>query len=251
MKFMAEERLQKYLASAGVASRRASETLILEGHVAVNGKIVRELGTKVVPGQDKVSVDGKPVQQEEKLVYLLLNKPAGYVTTVKDTHDRLTVIDLVADVPYRVFPVGRLDYETEGLLLLTNDGEFAYRMTHPKFKMVKTYVAVVQGRVTPERLALLKNGVQLEDGKTAPAQVKILRQENHKTVVEISIHEGRNRQVRRMFKAIKNPVLELKRISVGSLTLKGVNTGEYRYLTDAELKKVGQRLGLHLSDGQA
>lgn len=248
---MAEERLQKYLASAGVASRRASETLILEGHVAVNGKIVRELGTKVVPGQDKVSVDGKPVQQEEKLVYLLLNKPAGYVTTVKDTHDRLTVIDLVADVPYRVFPVGRLDYETEGLLLLTNDGEFAYRMTHPKFKMVKTYVAVVQGRVTPERLALLKNGVQLEDGKTAPAQVKILRQENHKTVVEISIHEGRNRQVRRMFKAIKNPVLELKRISVGSLTLKGVNTGEYRYLTDAELKKVGQRLGLHLSDGQA
>lgn len=251
MKFMAEERLQKYLASAGVASRRASETLILEGHVAVNGKIVRELGTKVVPGQDKVSVDGKPVQQEEKLVYLLLNKPAGYVTTMKDTHDRLTVIDLVADVPYRVFPVGRLDYETEGLLLLTNDGEFAYRMTHPKFKMVKTYVAVVQGRVTPERLALLKNGVQLEDGKTAPAQVKILRQENHKTVVEISIHEGRNRQVRRMFKAIKNPVLELKRISVGSLTLKGVNTGEYRYLTDAELKKVGQRLGLHLSGGQA
>lgn len=246
---MTEERLQKYLASAGVASRRASETMIQEGRVAVNGKVIRELGTKIVPGKDQVTVDGKPVQPEEKLVYLLMNKPAGYITTAKDTHNRPTVLDLVADVPYRVFPVGRLDYETEGLLLLTNDGEFAYRMTHPKFKMMKTYVAVVQGVLTPERLDMLQNGVQLEDGKTGPAKVRILRKENHKTVVEISIHEGKNRQVRRMFKAIKNPVLELKRISVGTLTLKGVNLGEYRYLNDDELKKVGQRLGLHLSNG--
>lgn len=247
---MAEERLQKYLASAGVASRRASETLILEGRVAVNGRVVQELGTKVTPGKDKVTVDGKSIQQKEQLIYLLMNKPAGYVTTVKDTHERLTVMDLITDVPYRVFPVGRLDFETEGLLLLTNDGEFAYRMTHPKFKMVKTYVAVVQGHVTPERLAMLQNGVQLEDGKTAPAQVKVLRRENHRTVVEISIHEGRNRQVRRMFKAVKNPVLELKRVSIGSLTLKGVAVGEYRYLTNAELKKLGQRLGLHLASKQ-
>lgn len=179
-----------------------------------------------------MTVDGKPVQPEEKLVYLLMNKPAGYITTAKDTHNRPTVLDLVADVPYRVFPVGRLDYETEGLLLLTNDGEFAYRMTHPKFKMMKTYVAVVQGVLTPERLDMLQNGVQLEDGRTGPAKVRILRKENHKTVVEISIHEGKNRQVRRMFKAVKNPVLELKRISVGTLTLKGVNLGEYRYLND-------------------
>ena len=246
---MTEERLQKYLASAGVASRRASETMIQEGRVAVNGKVIRELGTKIVPGKDQVTVDGKPVQPEEKLVYLLMNKPAGYITTAKDPHNRPTVLDLVADVPYRVFPVGRLDYETEGLLLLTNDGEFAYRMTHPKFKMMKTYVAVVQGVLTPERLDMLQNGVQLEDGKTGPAKVRILRKENHKTVVEISIHEGKNRQVRRMFKAVKNPVLELKRISVGTLTLKGVNLGEYRYLNDDELKKVGQRLGLHLSNG--
>ncbi len=246
---MTEERLQKYLASAGVASRRASETMIQEGRVAVNGKVIRELGTKIVPGKDQVTVDGKPVQPEEKLVYLLMNKPAGYITTAKDTHNRPTVLDLVADVPYRVFPVGRLDYETEGLLLLTNDGEFAYRMTHPKFKMMKTYVAVVQGVLTPERLDMLQNGVQLEDGRTGPAKVRILRKENHKTVVEISIHEGKNRQVRRMFKAVKNPVLELKRISVGTLTLKGVNLGEYRYLNDDELKKVGQRLGLHLSNG--
>ena len=195
-------------------------------------------------------MDGKPVQQEEKLVYILMNKPAGYVTTVKDTHDRMTVMDLLTDVPYRVFPVGRLDFETEGLLLLTNDGEFAYRMTHPKFKMVKTYVATVQGNVTDERLAMLRNGVQLEDGMTAPAQVNIIRRENHKTVVEIAIHEGRNRQVRRMFKAVKNPVLELKRISIGPLTLKGVGVGEYRYLQGAELKKTGQRLGLHLTDSR-
>lgn len=248
---MEQERLQKYLASAGVASRRASETLIKEGRVSVNGRVVTELGTKVTPGVDKVLVDGKPVQQEEKLVYILMNKPAGYVTTVKDTHDRMTVMDLLTDVPYRVFPVGRLDFETEGLLLLTNDGEFAYRMTHPKFKMVKTYVATVQGNVTEERLAMLRNGVQLEDGMTAPAQVNIIRRENHKTVVEIAIHEGRNRQVRRMFKAVKNPVLELKRISIGPLTLKGVGVGEYRYLQGAELKKAGQRLGLHLSDGQS
>lgn len=247
---MTEERLQKYLASAGVASRRASEVLIKEGRVSVNGKVVRELGTKVVPGQDRVVVDGKPTEQAEQLVYLLMNKPAGYVTTVKDTHNRLTVMDLIRDMPYRVFPVGRLDYETEGLLLLTNDGEFAYRMTHPKFKLVKTYVAVVQSKLTKERLELLQNGIQLEDGKTAPAKVKILRQENHKTVVEISIHEGRNRQVRRMFKAVKNPVLELKRVSVGPLTLKGVNPGEYRYLTADELKKLGQRIGLHLVNGQ-
>ena len=196
---MAEERLQKYLASAGVASRRASEKLILEGKVAVNGKVVTELGTKVIPGKDKVTVDGKPVRTEEQLVYYLMNKPAGYLTTVKDTHDRPTVMDLLAGIPYRVFPVGRLDFETEGLLLLTNDGEFAYRMTHPKFKIKKTYLATVQGELTKERLQMLREGVELEDGKTAPAEVKVVRQEKHRTVVEITIHEGKNRQVRRMF----------------------------------------------------
>ena len=165
---MAEERLQKYLAAAGVASRRASEKLILDGKDSVNGKVVKELGTKVVPGKDKVTVDGKPVRTEEKMVYYLMNKPAGYLTTVKDTHDRPTVMDLLTGIPYRVFPVGRLDFETVGLLLLTNDGEFAYRMTHPKFKIKKTYLATVQGELTKERLNLLRNGVELEDGKTAP-----------------------------------------------------------------------------------
>jgi len=246
---MTEERLQKFLASAGVASRRASEVLITEGRVAVNGQIVQALGTRVTPGQDVVTVDGKVVQREERLVYLLLNKPKGYVTTVKDPQRRHTVMDLLHDVPERVFPVGRLDYETEGLLLLTNDGDFAYRMTHPKFGLLKTYVATVQGKVTEERLQQLRQGVQLEDGMTAPAQVKLLRQEKRKAVVEIGIHEGRNRQVRRMFQAIRNPVLELRRTAVGPLTLQGVAVGEYRYLRKEEKKQLGQRLGLQLVDG--
>lgn len=241
-----EERLQKYMASAGVGSRRACETMIAEGRVTVNGKVVREQGVKVVPGQDIVKVDSKAVHAEEKHVYLLLNKPAGYVTTMKDTHERPIVTDLIQGVPYRVFPVGRLDVETEGLLLLTNDGEFAYRLTHPKFKLKKTYLATVQGQLTEERLAMLQEGVVLEDGKTRPAEVEIVRKEKHKTIVKISISEGKNRQVRRMFKAVKNPVLALRRISVGSLTLDKVPVGEYRHLTKEELTKLGNRLGLHL-----
>ena len=239
-----EERLQKYLAAAGVASRRASEKLILEGRVSVNGKVVRELGVKVLPGHDEVLVDGKPVAQEKKLLYLLMNKPAGYVTTVQDPHNPQTVMQLLPDIRERVYPVGRLDGDTEGLLLFTNDGEFAYRMTHPKFKMLKTYIATVQGTLTEDRLRQLREGIMLEDGMTAPANVKILRRENHKTIVEIAIHEGRNRQVRRMFKAVKNPVLALKRVSVGPLDLKGVAVGEYRYLQEHEIKKLRRRLGL-------
>lgn len=241
-----EERLQKYLASAGIASRRASEELIAQGRVTVNGQVVTAQGVKIIPGKDRVQVDGKNVHEEEKNVYLLLNKPSGYVTTMKDTHDRPIVTDLLHDMPYRVFPVGRLDFETEGLLLLTNDGEFAYRMTHPKFKLLKTYIATVRGNLTDERLEQLRKGILLEDGMTQPADVKILRKERHKTMVKISISEGRNRQIRRMFAAVKNPVLELKRISIGSLTLDKLPVGEYRHLTEAELQKIGQRLGLYL-----
>ena len=239
-----EERLQKYLAGAGIASRRASEKLIAEGRVEVNGRRVTEQGIKIDPDCDVVKVDGKPVRPEEKLVYLLLNKPAGYVTTVTDPQGRPTVMDLIQDVQVRVYPVGRLDYETEGLLLFTNDGELSFRMTHPKFKMLKTYIATVQGTLTEDRLRQLREGIMLEDGMTAPANVKILRRENHKTIVEIAIHEGRNRQVRRMFKAVKNPVLALKRVSIGPLDLKGVAVGEYRYLQEHEIKKLRQRLGL-------
>ena len=248
---MAEERLQKYLAQAGVASRRASEKLILDGHVRVNGKVIREMGTKVVPGKDQVEVDGKPVVLEEKTVYVLLNKPTGYVTTVKDPQNRLTVMDLIKDIPYRVYPVGRLDFETEGLLLLTNDGELAYRMTHPKFELKKTYVAWVEGAVKEESIRILCDGVVLEDGKTAPAEVKILRREKKKTQVEITIHEGKNRQVRRMLQAVNHPVIMLRRISAGNLKLKGLQTGEYRYLTQDEERVLKNRLGLSQNVGQA
>lgn len=241
---MAEERLQKYLAQAGVASRRASEKLIADGRVSVNGKVVREMGTKVVLGKDQVSVDGKPVSVEEKNVYVLLNKPAGYVTTVKDPQNRLTVMDLIKDVPYRVYPVGRLDFETEGLLLLTNDGELAYRMTHPKFEMKKTYIAWVEGNVMEESLEILRSGVLLEDGKTAPAEVRLLRSEKKKSQVEITIHEGKNRQVRRMCQAVNHPVLTLRRVSAGNLRLKGIKSGEYRYLSAEEEKQLKNRLGL-------
>lgn len=241
---MAEERLQKYLAEAGVASRRKSEALITEGHVRVNGVIVRELGTKIDPLKDKVAVDGKAVSKEEKTVYLLLNKPAGYITTVEDTHNRKTVMDLLTGVSERVYPVGRLDNDTQGLLLFTNDGEFAYRMTHPKFKMEKTYVAEVKGSITEDELIRLREGVELEDGMTAPAKAELIRKDKYRSVIELRIHEGKNRQVRRMCAAVNHEVLTLKRTAVGPLNLKGVAEGTYRNLSASEVENLRKRLGM-------
>lgn len=239
-----EERLQKYLASCGVDSRRACEKLIAQGRVQVNGQVVTIQGTKVDPAVDQVTVDGKKVTIEEKSIYVLLNKPVGYVSTVKDPQNRPTVIDLLQDVQERVFPIGRLDYETEGLLLLTNDGELSYRMTHPKFKVVKTYIATIQGCVSSEKLDQLRNGVMLEDGKTKPAKIKVIRQGKYRTTIEIKIFEGRNRQIRRMCKVIGHPVLELRRTSVDKLTLEGVATGEYRYLNQDEILQLRAKVQL-------
>ncbi len=239
-----EERLQKYLASCGVDSRRACEKLIAQGRVQVNGQVVTIQGTKIDPAVDQVTVDGKKVTIEEKSIYVLLNKPVGYVSTVKDPQNRPTVIDLLQDVQERVFPVGRLDYETEGLLLLTNDGELSYRMTHPKFKVVKTYIATIQGCVSSEKLDQLRNGVMLEDGKTKPAKIKVIRQGKYRTTIEIKIFEGRNRQIRRMCKVIGHPVLELRRTSVDKLTLEGVATGEYRYLNQDEILQLRAKVQL-------
>lgn len=241
---MAEMRLQKYLAEAGVASRRKSEALITEGHVQVNGVIVRELGTKVDPEKDRVAVDGKLVKKEETLVYLLMNKPAGYITTVEDTHNRPTVMDLLTGVEERVYPVGRLDGDTKGLLLFTNDGEFAYRMTHPKFKMEKTYLADVKGIVTDAELQQLRDGVELEDGVTAPAKAELIKKDKYRSRIELRIHEGKNRQVRRMCAAVHHEVVDLKRTAMGPLDLKGVAEGSYRHLTPAEVTKLKSRLGL-------
>lgn len=232
------ERLQKVLAQAGVASRRKSETLIVEGKVKVNGVVVTELGTKV-SNSDQVEVEGIQLVKE-KYVYYLLYKPRSVISTVHDDKGRKTVLDLFPLVDERVFPVGRLDYDTSGIILMTNDGDFSYLMTHPKFGIKKKYVAKVKGIPDRESLRKLERGIDLDDGKTAPAHVKMqtVDKKAGTALIEITIHEGRNRQVRRMFDAIGCPVLKLRRESFGTLTTHGLNAGEARELTKHEVKQL-------------
>mgnify|MGYP000035039913 FL=1 len=228
-------RLQKFLSQAGIASRRASEALILEGRVKVNGITVKELGTKVNPESDIIEVDGKVCNIDKEYVYILLNKPKGILTSVKDPFGRPTVIDLLKGIKTKVFPVGRLDKDTQGLLLLTNDGELTYKITHPKHKVEKTYIAHVEGVVCPKDIEALKNGIMLEDGLTSPAKVKIIKKLDNSTVLELKIHEGRKRQVRRMCDAIGHPVINLKRTQIGNLSLNGLKVGQWRYLNQDEI----------------
>lgn len=229
-------RLQKYIAMCGVASRRAAEELIQRGQVRVNGEVVRELGTKVEVGADAVEVDGKLIKAASKNYYVMLNKPVGYVSTVKDQFDRPTVIDLLQDeIKSRIFPVGRLDYDTQGLLLLTNDGDFTYKVTHPKFKVDKTYIATLKGGLTIRGLQMLRRGVVIDGYKTSPAEVEILSAEQGKTMVRITIHEGKNRQVRKMMEAVGSKVTALERISIGKVALGNLPLGRWRYLTSHEI----------------
>lgn len=232
------ERLQKVIAYAGIASRRKAEQLIVEGKVKVNGQVVKELGTKV-SDTDKVEVNGVKLEKEQK-VYFLLYKPRATISAVTDDKNRKTVTDIFKNVEQRIFPVGRLDYDTTGLLLLTNDGEFSYQLTHPKFKIDKTYVARVKGIPTIDGLKKLQRGIRLEDGKTAPAKVSMMSTDEAagKAICEITIHEGRNRQVRRMFEAIGTPVVKLKRERFAFLDLGNLTPGEYRQLTKHEVKKL-------------
>ncbi|KQL53661.1 pseudouridine synthase [Heyndrickxia shackletonii] len=232
------ERLQKVIAQAGVASRRKAEGLIIEGKVKVNGKVVKELGTKVSPS-DKIEVEGIPLEKEEK-VYFLFYKPRGVISAVSDDKGRKVVTDFLPDIKERVYPIGRLDYDTSGLLLLTNDGEFANLLMHPRYEINKTYVAKVQGIPTKMALKQLEKGIRLEDGKTAPAKVKLLSfdKKKQKSIMEITIHEGRNRQVRRMLEAIGHPVQKLRRERFAFLTLSGINAGEIRELTPHEVKQL-------------
>ena len=230
-------RLQKYMAMCGAASRRGAEEIITAGRVTVNGEKITEQGVKVEIGADTVKLDGKVIKPSGKLYYIMLNKPAGYVTTVKDQFERPTVIDLVAtEINERIFPVGRLDYETEGLLLLTNDGDFTYKVTHPKHNIDKTYIAVLKGGITIKGLAQLRSGVKLDDGfVTSPAQVEMLDAENGHTTIKITIHEGKNRQVRRMFEAVGSKVKELQRVSIGTVELGNLPLGRWRHLTSHEI----------------
>lgn len=232
---MAEQmRLQKFLAHAGVASRRAAEELILRGKVRVNGKVVRELGT-VVSSEDRVDVSGAPVQVHDEPAYLVMHKPANVMTTMRDPQGRRTVAELLPKGVPRIVPVGRLDYDTSGVLLFTNDGELANVLTHPRFGVEKTYRVVVKGRLMPDEIGRLQSGVLLEEFRAAGARVKVVAVRRDNSVLDITIHEGKNRQVRRMFEAVGHPVLALARLRFGPVKLGDLPPGQTRPLTEKEL----------------
>ena len=234
-----EVRLQKFMAECGVASRRKSEELILDRKVKVNGKVVSELGTKIDTDKDVIEVDGKIVSSEKK-VYILLNKPVGYVTTMSDEKERPTVMELLEGVKEKVVPVGRLDMFTSGLLLFSNDGEFVNKVTHPKHETTKTYIVKTRGVPKESDLEKLRRGVKIETYITSPAKVELLMKDNTNNIARIwiQIHEGRNRQVRKMCEAIGLSVIALKREGVGNLNCEGVERGKWRYLTEQEVKDI-------------
>jgi pseudouridine synthase len=245
---LSEARLQKILSTAGVASRRTSETLIQQGRVSVNGTVVRELGTKADPEQDDIRVDGRRIRHAQRKRYILLNKPRGYVTTRSDPGKRPTVMDLLKGVKEYVYPVGRLDYDSEGLLLLTNDGELAARLTHPRHEVERLYEARVRGIPDAHAVQRLAGGVVLEGRKTAPAKVKVAKkldaESGPQSVLLIGIHEGRHRQVRDMCDAIGHPVMRLRRVRIGPIRDEHLKTGSYRELTPAEVARLKKVAGL-------
>lgn len=229
------ERLQKVLAHAGIASRRKSEEIIAAGRVRVNGLVVTELGTKVDPEVDAVTVDGRPLREPERHVYIVLNKPQGYLTTVKDDRGRRTVFDLIRKLSVRVYPVGRLDYDSEGLVFLTNDGQLANRVMHPRHRIRKDYLAEVKGTISRQAVDALRQGVELEDGITGRSYVEVLSQDNVSSLLKIGIYEGRNRQIRRMCAAVGFPVARLRRIRIGPLQLGNLGVGRFRMLSADEV----------------
>jgi len=232
-------RLQKYLALCGVASRRRAEEMIKSGRIRVDGKIITEMGVQVDAKTQIIQCDNRIVTPDDQPpVYILLNKPKGYVTTLSDPQGRPVVTSLLVHVKERVFPVGRLDLDTEGALLLTNDGALAHRILHPKFETHKTYEALVQGIPSKKGIGLLKKGIMLEGQKTWPAVIAIVKQKEHSTLCRITIHEGRKHQVRKMFQAIGHPVINLKRTAYGRLQLGSLKTGSYRILSQNQVKKI-------------
>ncbi len=238
-------RLAKYLAQAGVASRRKAEEFIDQGRIKVNGLIIREQGFIIDEGKDTVEFDDKIVLPENK-VYLLLNKPSGYISSASDPWGRTTVLELVKDVQVRVYPVGRLDYDTRGVLLLSNDGEFTNRMIHPRYNITKIYRALIEGRIHAKQIKHLQDGVNLEDGLTAPATVRLIELGHNTSLIEMEIHEGRNRQVKRMCAAVGHPVIELERTAFAFLNLAGVKSGQYRHLSAGEVERLCSLSGFHL-----
>ncbi len=237
-------RINKFLSEAGVVSRREADRLILEGRIQVNNRIVEELGEKIDPERDAVSVDGKRVKKADGPVYLMLNKPAGYLVTLKDPFERPTIRSLLPPSLGRVFPVGRLDLDSEGLLLLTNDGELAFRLSHPRFEVKKTYLVKVRGEPSQETLRRLERGVFIERRKTAAAKVIVLERRPRSSWLRLEIHEGRKREVRLMCRAVGHDVLELRRVEFGGLALKKLRPGEWRSLESWEIRRLKKLVGL-------
>lgn len=229
-------RLQKYMAKSGVASRRRSEEIILEGRVTVNNLVTKQLGTIINPSKDIVKVDNKKIEMEKEKIYIMLNKPEEYVTTLKDRHSDKIVLDLIDGVEERIFPVGRLDSDTSGLLLMTNDGDLAYKLTHPSNEVPKKYVALVEGTPNSKKLNRFRKGLRIDGRMTSEAYIRIAKRYKDSSVLEISIHEGRNRQVRKMCEYIRHPIKKLKRISIGDLDLGDLEVGKWRHLTEKEAK---------------
>lgn len=236
-------RLNKYLSNSGIASRRAIDKMIRAGQISVNGKIIDELGTKIDPAKDIIVVNGKKIQKNANTAYIILNKPLNVVSTTSDSYARKTVVDLI-DTPLRLYPVGRLDSDSIGLILLTNDGELTHKLTHPKFHISKTYEVKVKGLVTDDKLNRLRNGIRLSDGLTSPAEIELMHKQGDQAKIQFTIHEGRNRQIRRMCGAVDLEVLELKRISIGPIKLDNLKSGEYKSLTDEEISSLKKAVGL-------
>ncbi len=238
MGIIMQERLQKIISAAGAASRRKAEELILEGCVTVNGRVVTELGTKADPEKDAIKVSGKLIHIPQSKTYIVLNKPRGFITSMKDPEGRPVVTELLKGVKARVVPVGRLDYDTEGLLIMTNDGDLAHSLMHPSHEMPKTYLAKVKGIIEDKAIEKLRKGVKLREGLTTPATVNKLKKTDANSWVEIIVHEGRYRQVRRMLEEVGYPVSKLIRVTYGSLALGNVPLGKYRHMTPDEVKRL-------------
>lgn len=229
-------RLQKYIAHCGLASRRKAEELIADGKVKVNNKIVVELGAKIDPDKDIVKVNDKSIKKERKKIYIMLNKPVGFVTTMKDEKDRRIVTDLIDGIRERIYPVGRLDADTTGLLILTNDGDLTYKLTHPSNEVTKRYIAIVEGVPNRWEMEKFRRGLVIDGKTTSEASIEIAKRYEDESILDISMHEGRNRQVKKMCEAINHPVKKLKRIGIGSLELGGLDLGNWRYLEDEEVE---------------
>jgi 23S rRNA pseudouridine2605 synthase len=241
-------RIQKFLSTSGTASRREAEKLILDGRVSVNGKVVKELWTQIDPEKDIVRLDNRPVGKQEERITIILYKPRGYVTTLKDEKGRSSVSDLIKSIPVRLFPVGRLDLNTDGLLILTNDGELSQKISHPRYGLEKTYLAKVSGIPEQKTLKRLEKGIVLDGEKTLPAALSMGKRLENSCYIEITIKEGKNRQVRRMFEAVGHPVRKLRRVRIGPLTLRDMKPGEYRFLSGRELKAFKKEIDKNLPD---